>query len=140
LKRQRRVSRSQFFATVRDLLSNYDDVHAKLRPDGEWSTKVLRPDGEWASKVPKGPQHADEWSRVELYMGLFEYCERLLKDGLLNRRDFDANLRYRVVNIVANPFIVNKILKPPRVQYWSDFMQLCKRCKVKIPEHLTLAS
>jgi hypothetical protein len=34
-------------------------------------------------------------------MGLFEYCERLLEQGLLNQTDFDRNLRYRLTNIVA---------------------------------------
>jgi hypothetical protein len=104
-------------------MSNYDDVHAKLRPSGDW-----------ASEVPAGPQNAAEWARVELYMGLFEYCERLLEQGLLNQTDFDRNLRYRLTNIVANPIIVKK-LRPPLVQYWSDFVQLCARCKVDISSH-----
>jgi hypothetical protein len=116
-----RVSRAQFFATVRSLLSNYDDVHAKLRPDGDW-----------ASEVPAGPQNAAEWARVELYMGLFEYCERLLEQGLLNKKDFDRNLRYRLTNIVANPIIREKKLRPPLVQYWGDFMQLLARCEIDI--------
>lgn len=116
-----RVSRAQFFATVRGLLSNYDDVHAKLRPGGEW-----------ASGVPAGPQNAAEWARVELYMGLFEYCERLLEQGLLNETDFDANLRYRLENIVANPIIMQK-LRSPLVRYWGDFVKLLDRCKIEIP-------
>jgi hypothetical protein len=128
LKDSVRVSRAQFFATVRDLMSNYDDVHAKLRPGGAW-----------ASEVPAGPQNAAEWARVELYMGLFEYCERLLEQGLLNQTDFDRNLRYRLTNIVANPTIVEAKLRPPLVQYWGDFVQLLARCKVDIlapPEKL----
>jgi hypothetical protein len=109
-------------------MSNYDDVHAKLRPGGDW-----------ASEVPAGPQNAAEWARVELYMGLFEYCERLLEQGLLNQTDFDRNLRYRLTNIVANPIIVEAKLRPPLVQYWGDFVQLLARCKVDIlapPEKL----
>jgi hypothetical protein len=111
-----RVSRAQFFATVRGLMSDYDDVHAKLRPGGDW-----------ASKVRAGPQNAAEWARVELYMGLFEYCERLLEQGLLNQTDFDRNLRYRLINIVANPIIVQRKLHPPLAQHWGDFMRLCVR-------------
>jgi hypothetical protein len=121
LKDSIRVSRAQFFATVRGLMSNYDDVHAKLRPGGDW-----------APPVPAGPENAAEWARVELYMGLFEYCERLLQQKLLNQTDFDRNLRYRLTNIVANRFIVERKLRPPLVKEWSDFVQLCGRCKVDI--------
>jgi hypothetical protein len=32
------------------------------------------------------------FSQIE-WGGLFEYCERLLEQGLLNRTDFDRNLR-----------------------------------------------
>jgi len=124
LKDSIRVSRAQFFATVRGLMSNYDDVHARLRPGGDW-----------ASEIPAGPQNAAEWARVELYMGLFEYCERLLEQGLLNQTDFDRNLLYRLTNIVANPIIVETKLRPPLVQDWADFVRLCARCKVEISYH-----
>ncbi len=124
LKDSIRVSRAQFFATVRGLMSNYDDVHAKLRPGGDW-----------ASEVRAGPEKAADWARVELYMGLFEYCERLLEQGLLKQTDFDSNLRYRLTNIVANPIIVETKLRPPLVKYWGDFMRLCERCKIDIPSH-----
>ena len=63
------------------------------------------------------PQNAAEWARVELYMGVFEYCDRLLEQGLLNQTDFDRNLRYRLTSIVANPIIVEKKLRPPIVRY-----------------------
>ena len=129
LKESIRVSRAQFFATVRGLMSNYDDVHAKLRPGGDW-----------ASEIPAGPQNAADWARVELYMGLFEYCERLLEQKLLNQTDFDRNLRYRLTNIVANRIIVEEKLRPPLVQYWSDFVQLCARCKVDIRSHPDLSN
>lgn len=119
-----RVSRAQFFATVRGLMSNYDDVHTNLRPGGAW-----------ASEVPAGPQNPAEWARVELYMGLFEYCERLLEQGLLNKTDFDRNLRYRLTNIVANPIIVGTKLHPPLVEHWGDFIRLCARCRIHIPSH-----
>jgi hypothetical protein len=58
-----------------------------------------------------------------------------LEQGLLNQTDFDRNLRYRLTNIVANPIIVEKKLRPPLVRYWSDFVQLCARCKVDISSH-----
>jgi hypothetical protein len=71
--------------------------------------------------LPTGPQNAAEWARVELYTGLFEYCERLLAQKLLNQTDFDPNLRYRLSNIVANRIIVKEKLQPPLVRCWSDF-------------------
>jgi hypothetical protein len=119
-----KVSRAQFFATVRGLLSKYDEVHTKLRPDGAWGSP----------HTTAGPQTAAEWASVELYMGLFEYCERLLDQGLLNQHDFDCNLRYRVCNIVANRVIRETKLCPPLVNEWRDFVALCKRCGIKISE------
>jgi hypothetical protein len=123
LKDSNRVSRAQFFSTILGLMSSYDDVHEKLRPGGEW-----------ASEAPAGPQNAAEWARVELYMGLFEHCERLLETTLLGQADFDRNLRYRLGNIVANGIIWNAKLRPPRVHSWSDFVHLCVRCKIAIPQ------
>jgi hypothetical protein len=62
---------------VRGVLANYDDVHANLRPKGIWAPRK----GEMYS--PRGPKKAAEWARVELYMGMFEYCETLIRRGLL---------------------------------------------------------
>ena len=39
-------------------------------------------------------------------MGLFEHCEVMLKEGLLNQRIFANSYRYRIMNLLANPQIV----------------------------------
>jgi len=114
-----------FIATLHGLLANYDDVHVKSRHGGEWTQE------DSTGKI-KGRDNAEEWASVELYMGLFEFCERLLKQRLMNYADFEQNLRYRLANIVANPVIVNSILESSRGAYWGDFVKLCDRSGVKI--------
>ena len=84
---------------------------------------------EWHPEAIVATRHA---RCIEIKAIAAEYCERLLQQGLLNRTDFDRNLRYRLTNIVANPIIVEDKLRPPLVQYWDDFVQLCARCKVGI--------
>jgi hypothetical protein len=99
LKESAKVARAQFFVTIRALLANYDDIHAYLRPDGKWDTVPV-----------SGPKGADEWARVELYMGTFEYCETLLRHGFLDEKEFGSAYSYRLENIVANPIIVEEKL------------------------------
>jgi hypothetical protein len=121
------IARAQFFATVRGLMAEYDDVHAKLRPEGAWAP----PEGELFART--GPGTPEDWARVELYMGLFEYCEVLLRRGLMQQEDFDRSLRYRLQNLMRNAVIVEiKLLSDLKVG-WEDFLLLCGRCGVHVP-------
>jgi hypothetical protein len=121
------IARAQFFATVRGLMAEYDDVHAKLRPEGAWAP----PKGELYART--GPGTPEDWARVELYMGLFEYCEVLLRRGLMQQEDFDRSFRYRLQNLTRNAVIVDaKLLSDLKVS-WADFLLLCDRCRVHLP-------
>jgi hypothetical protein len=121
-----KVARAQFFATVRGLMANYDDVHAKFRPGGDWAPAGRQ---RYAHTGPDKPQ---EWARVELYMGLFEFCERLLKRGLMEQEDFNRSFRYRLRNLMRNAVIVEAKLLSELQDEWSDFLSLCNRCKDKV--------
>jgi hypothetical protein len=125
------ISRAQFWVTIRGVLANYDDVHAKLRPGGPWAPPEL----ERFAKI--GPATAEEWARVELLMGLFEYCETLLTRGMLAQRDFEKAYAYRIDNLLHNaPIVREKLIV--RASDWKDFIRLCGRFKVAIPSEREL--
>ncbi|HMH12781.1 MAG TPA: hypothetical protein VK578_06705 [Edaphobacter sp.] len=120
------IARAQFWVMVRGVLANYDDVHAKLRPEGIWGVPL-------AEKYSlQGPQDAAEWARLELYMGMFEYCETLLTHGLLDEKEFSDAYRYRLDNLVHNAVIVREKLHERGI-YWKKFSNLCGRLRVPIP-------
>ena len=131
-KENTNVARAQFWVMVRSVMANYDDVHANLRPGGIWAPHE---DEEYAVL---GPQDAAEWARVELYMGMFEYCEKLISRGLLEERDFRESYRYRLDNLVRNAVIVEEKLHGFETD-WQDFYRLCKRFQVHIPSREELA-
>jgi hypothetical protein len=116
------VSRAQFWIMIRGVMANYDDIHAKFRPGGAWSTD------------DHGPDSADEWARTELYMGLFEYCEQILEQRLLDEREFRDFYEYRLGNIVANKKVVVEKLEYNCVS-WKKFRRLCERFNIEIPTY-----
>ena len=61
-----------------------------------------------------------EWASLEAYMGLFEHCEALLDDGLVDEKTFARIYSYRLKNIVANPVIVEEKLRK-RKAGWLSF-------------------
>jgi hypothetical protein len=127
-KKNTEIAGAQFWVMIRGIFAHYDDVHAKLRPGGIWA-----PNEEESEILAKrGPTGAAEWSRVELYMGMFEYCETLIGRALLKEEDFRNAYRYRLGNLVRNAVIVDEKLYEHKAD-WQDFWSLCKRFDVKIP-------
>src|SRR6266446_3531197 len=68
-----RASRARFWLDLRDRFSKYDSVHRRLRPGGAWAEGA-------------GPTTAEEWAELEAYMGLFEHCEVMLEQRLIDER------------------------------------------------------
>jgi hypothetical protein len=126
LKESAETAQAQFWVNIRGVLANYDDLHAKLRPGGPWAPRP----GESYAWI--GPASAEEWARVELFMGLFEYCETLLARGMLNPEDFRKAYKYRLENLLRNaPIVETKLIE--LAAYWQDFLALCKRFDVPVP-------
>lgn len=101
---------------LKKMFLEYDDVHAKLRPDGAWNN-----DSGGAS------MSGEDWTRVEGYMGLFEHCKRLLEDGLLSEPEFRKSYSYRLQNLADNEQIVEEKLKSSESEDWKDFIGLLDR-------------
>lgn len=74
------------------LFFKHDVVHRRLRPRGVWT------DG-------SGPATPEEWAEVEPYMGLFEHCEVMLQQRLIDEKTFRETYAYRLNNLVANDTI-----------------------------------
>lgn len=120
----RKTTQAEFWLRLRNDFARYDEVHLKLRPGGEWAS------------AGAGPSSVKEWAQVEGYMGLFEQCETMLSQGLLDEMMFSESYRYRVVNLHANPFIKKgKLIE--RADGWTRFIKLSQRLGLPDPRKTT---
>jgi hypothetical protein len=112
-----RVNRAQFWLELRKMFHEHKDVHTKLRDGGEWAAEN------------SGPSNPSDWASVEAYMGLFEHCERMISEDLLDVKTFKSIYEYRIHNIVQNSVIYEtKLIN--EAKYWGDFLMLMRRCGI----------
>ena len=113
IRRARKISLADFLLKLDDQIRNYDEVHSKLRPGGEWSQNG------------KGPQAPQEWIPVEKYMGLFERIQLMVESGIIPLDTIERFYGYRVENIVNNEVIEQKKLVDQK-EGWQNFINLAK--------------
>ncbi|HTA46082.1 MAG TPA: hypothetical protein VK789_26740 [Bryobacteraceae bacterium] len=70
-----RTNRARFWLDLRQRFAEQDAVHRRLRPGGAWAN-------------PSGPASPEEWADLEAYMGLFEHCEVMIDQGLIDSKTF----------------------------------------------------
>jgi len=87
-----KTNRARFWVDLRDRFARHDEVQRRLRPGGLWANG-------------KGPEIPEDWASAEAYMGLFEHCEVMLKQDLIDESTFREIYAYRLSNIVANETI-----------------------------------
>ena len=121
-----RTNRAKFWLELRSAFAKHDDVHQKLRPGGEWANNA-------------GPKIPEEFAQVEAYMGLFEHCEIMLSQKLIDKATFSDIYRYRLANLMSNDWVrIEKVCR--RSDGWKRFIDLLKRmeleytCKAGVPE------
>jgi hypothetical protein len=121
------TNRARFWLDLRSQFAKHDEVHRNLRPGGKWSSVPVG-----ASKVDgPGPETVEEWADVESYMGLFEHCEIMLDQKLLDSRTFEEIYRYRILNVTANKRIrVEKLIS--KADGWRRFLDLMERTGVHL--------
>jgi hypothetical protein len=112
--RNRKITRADTWLRIREFFTKYDDVHQNLRPGGKWAIGN------------QGPNTVKERSRVEAYMGLFEHCNIMIDDGLIDLRTFKEIYGYRVWNILNNNTIKTEKLVAKRSAY-KNFISLCDK-------------
>jgi hypothetical protein len=87
---------------------------------------------------PDPPERDPEaWSKVEAYMGLFEHCESMLRNELIDLATFKEIYRYRLLNIMSNRKIVIAKLGCHRDD-WQGFVCLLKRVGITVPPAVNL--
>jgi hypothetical protein len=121
-----RSNRARFWLDLRDRFAKHDAVHRRLRPKGAWTEG-------------SGPATPEEWAEVEAYMGLFEHCEVMLHQRLIDEKTFREIYAYRLNNLVANDVIRNEKLVL-RAEGWQRFLALLRRMKIELKESKGVAA
>lgn len=113
-----RVSRAEFWLELRKMFADHQEIHLKLRGN-QWSND------------DNDPPTDDEWAKLEAYMGLFEHCELMLRQGLIDWSTFRMIYGYRLDSILQNPTIVREKLIIRR-HGWEAFVRLTKRLDSRV--------
>lgn len=123
LSRSAKISQGQFMLELEKMIELHDEVHLKLR-NGDWSVPNAGPDED----------DLEAWAAVEDYMGLFEHCELLMRNGSLSPDDFKSLFGYRVLNLIFNDVIMDAKLKSDEREDWELFLGLIDRLKPLYPD------
>ncbi|MBV9390356.1 MAG: hypothetical protein JOY96_00540 [Verrucomicrobia bacterium] len=116
-----KTAKAQFWIMLRGVFASYDDIHTNLRPSGNWyGSNTL-------------PADSPDMGRTEIYMGLFEYCDRLLEERLIDKQAFADSYRYRLRNLLTNRWVIEQKLVARRKD-WKAFINLCYRLDVPVPD------
>jgi len=116
-----RVSQAQFWLDLREMIADkHHEIHLQLR------------NARWPNDDANFPTEED-WARLEAYMGLFEHCEKMLEQRLIDAPTFESIYGYRLERIVENPLIVREKLVGRRWG-WGDFIRLLERVENRLPQ------
>ena len=130
LKHSADNSRAQLWMDLRKMFDGHMDVHSKLRKGDKFAMPQPRPG--CCKQNASWPCCEEEWVKVESYIGLFEHCEDLLEEGLIDKSTFQDIYRYRVKNITDNEKIKStKLVKLGK--HWLRFRALAKRFDIDLP-------
>ena len=123
-------SRAQLWMDLRKMFDGHMEVHSILRPNEKRS--IPEPCPKCCNQKKSWPCCKDEWVKVEAYMGLFEHCEGLLEEKLIDENTFRDIYSYRISNIVNNEKIKReKLVELGR--YWLRFRALAERFDITLP-------
>jgi len=114
VKLSRKTTRSQFLIQLYQLMEQHNEVHARLTGLG-W------PDGR------EGPNSVQEWLQVGRVLGLFEYIQILVQDGLLDLDTVDELYSYRLFHLWRNELIRQKHFADDK--NWKGVVKLLNELK-----------
>lgn len=117
IKRSRKIARSEFLIHLYELMEQHNELHARLTGGG-W------PVGR------KGPETREEWIKVGRLMGLFEYIQILVEDGVLDVDTVDRLYSYRILPLVNNELIYQRHLTKAN-NTWKGFKKLWESLREK---------
>ena len=123
LRHSAKTAKGQFLLQIEEQSNLHNEVHRKLYPNGDWGVEKSG-----------APKCLEEWGKVADYLGFFEQCESLIRDGSLDKSTFKKIYGYRVNNILDNPVIVETKLQGKTRKHYKLFLSLCKRLGYEVPE------
>jgi len=103
---------------IREAFDSHIEAHINLRPGGVWHNSESE------------PTTTADYAKIELYMGLFEFCDELLERELLDLDTFKRQYNYRIQNLLTNGFVIGSKLVSSR-ENWLGFINLCYRVDVR---------
>ena len=112
-----KISKAGFWLEIEKMFNKFDELNLQLRPTGEWREKQS------FSK--------EEWGLIEDYMGVFEHCELMMQDKVIDEDRFKKIFSYRIENLVSNESIVKHKLIEEK-DSWTTFIELLTRIGVSI--------
>jgi hypothetical protein len=98
-KANAKAERARFWLDLRTMFASHEEVHKKLRRGGDWSK------GNEDLPASGSPEEAD----LIAYMGLFEHCEYMLEDKLLDERTFKKIYAYRLDLLLKNKSVKRRL-------------------------------
>lgn len=119
----RKTARSQFLIQLYQLMEQHNEVHGRLTGLG-W------PDGR------TGPESIEEWIKVGRVLGLFEYMQILVKDGIIDIDTVDKLYSYRLFHLVNNEIIRKRYFADQG--RWGGVVELWKALEGKTMFKLTM--
>ena len=120
-ERNAESTQASFILQLRQGFDRHFDAHAKLRPGGAWHRSQTEP-------------RVEDYAKIEVYMGLFEFCDELLERKFLNPDTFKRQYIYRIENLLTNRFVAHEKLTCRR-DGWLGFINLCYRLEAKAIPH-----
>jgi hypothetical protein len=124
LRTSARIARGQFLLELTKMSERHDYVLHRVTPGGEWAEGMSR------------PQSPEDWSKLVDYIGLFENCEALIRDGSLDERMFKRLFAYRMKNLARLEFVMDMINQPD--EDWELFKSAMARAGID-PRKITPA-
>ena len=124
MKKQSKLTNAANHIELRKMFSepNRFMVHANLRPDGDWQKDDVK-------------ESDINWVLVDDYLGLFENCEKMLQDKVLDDDVFRNTYLYRLKNVLANSLVMsNKINNPD--ENWILFKELIDRYRNELKDYI----
>jgi hypothetical protein len=99
-KANAKAERARFWLDLRTMFASHNEVHKKLRPGGDWREK---------GKEDQPARGSDGEAALIAYMGLFEHCEYMLEDKLLDEKTFKKIYAYRLDLLLKNKSVKRRL-------------------------------
>ncbi|WP_335974146.1 hypothetical protein [Gaetbulibacter jejuensis] len=118
--KNRKSSQIQNILRLKKQLLDFETIHAKLLPGGEWSN----PDFSLETDITNS-----DFSLLNAYLGFFEVCFLMINEKELTEKEFRIFLLYRLKNIFYNKSIMNYINTHPHD--WHVLLKLFEKFQLK---------